>query len=142
MIETDSSDHSRNFGTFDEFLRRAVQKIWMDNLYCQGHEKNFQECRFDGWGIHDCAGSEAAGVECEMAKNDTKLESLVAKKPTIIRSKFKIMATSGSSFTPTSLGREDNIEVGQIPRAYVLQHQWDNLEPRHTEASAALHSVY
>ncbi|GFY74070.1 lysyl oxidase homolog 3 [Trichonephila inaurata madagascariensis] len=68
---------------------KGKKKIWMDNLYCQGHEKSFQECRFDGWGIHDCAGSEAAGVECELAKNDTKLESLVAKKPAIIRSKLK-----------------------------------------------------
>ncbi|GFT61920.1 lysyl oxidase homolog 2A [Nephila pilipes] len=61
----------------------------MDNLYCQGHEKTFQECRFDGWGVHDCAGSEAAGVVCQSVKNSSKLESLVAKKPTIIKSKFK-----------------------------------------------------
>ncbi|GFS75373.1 hypothetical protein TNCV_2967711 [Trichonephila clavipes] len=25
MVKTDSSDHSRNFGTFGEFLRRVVQ---------------------------------------------------------------------------------------------------------------------
>ncbi|GFS84010.1 hypothetical protein TNCV_2364171 [Trichonephila clavipes] len=31
------------------------------------------------------------------------------------------MVTSGSSFTPTSLGREDNIEVWRTPRAPALQ---------------------
>ncbi|GFX76035.1 hypothetical protein TNCV_3718061 [Trichonephila clavipes] len=30
MVKTDSSDHSRNFGTFGEFLRRVVR----------GHSKN------------------------------------------------------------------------------------------------------
>ncbi|GFV99935.1 hypothetical protein TNCV_3567261 [Trichonephila clavipes] len=37
-----------------------------------------------------------------------------------VEKKF-IMATSGSSFTPTSLGCEDNVEVGQHPRAPTLQ---------------------
>ncbi|GFV05512.1 hypothetical protein TNCV_227231 [Trichonephila clavipes] len=31
------------------------------------------------------------------------------------------MATSGSSFTPTPLGHEDNVEVGQPPRALTIQ---------------------
>ncbi|GFU94509.1 hypothetical protein TNCV_2644951 [Trichonephila clavipes] len=34
---------------------------------------------------------------------------------------IKIMAKSGSSFAPTSLGREDNVEVRQPPQALALQ---------------------
>ncbi|GFY25335.1 hypothetical protein TNCV_2484551 [Trichonephila clavipes] len=34
------------------------------------------------------------------------------------------MVTSGSSFTPTPLGRENNIEVGQTPQAPAFQWYW------------------
>lgn len=36
----------------------------MDNVYCDGSEEELSKCRFDGWGISDCEGSEAAGVIC------------------------------------------------------------------------------
>lgn len=36
----------------------------MDNVYCYGTEKNLTSCRFDGWGIHDCERTEAAGIRC------------------------------------------------------------------------------
>ncbi|GFX36960.1 hypothetical protein TNCV_1174621 [Trichonephila clavipes] len=34
------------------------------------------------------------------------------------------MATSGSSFTPTSLGREENVEVGQPPGLFPYKCMW------------------
>ena len=39
--------------------------IWMDNVYCYGTEKRLEDCRFEGWGIHDCDRTEAAGVRCK-----------------------------------------------------------------------------
>ncbi|XP_023235685.1 lysyl oxidase homolog 2-like [Centruroides sculpturatus] len=55
--------------TYNSEFGRARRQIWMDNLYCQGGESSLSLCRFDGWGTHDCARSEAAGVEC--IKNNT-----------------------------------------------------------------------
>ncbi|GIX80234.1 hypothetical protein CDAR_610311 [Caerostris darwini] len=75
--------------TFNSEFGRGRRKIWMDNLYCQGHEKRLQDCRFDGWGVNDCAASEAAGVVCE-SKNGTKFESLVSKKPAVVRPKLEL----------------------------------------------------
>merc|ERR1711884_175336 len=43
----------------------GLHKIWMDNMYCVGNEKAISDCRFDGWGIHDCERTEAAGVQCK-----------------------------------------------------------------------------
>jgi lysyl oxidase-like protein 2/3/4 len=51
--------HSGAFG-------HARRKYWMDNLYCNGREKELSECRFDGWGESDCDHSEAAGVVCKV----------------------------------------------------------------------------
>ncbi|XP_028416711.1 deleted in malignant brain tumors 1 protein-like, partial [Dendronephthya gigantea] len=39
-------------------------QIWLDDLRCEGEEKNILRCSHRGWGIHDCDHSEDAGVEC------------------------------------------------------------------------------
>jgi len=49
--------HSSTFGY-------SLSKIWMDNVYCYGTEKHVTDCRFDGWAVHDCQRTEAAGVRC------------------------------------------------------------------------------
>ena len=38
--------------------------IWMDNVGCQGDEARLADCRFRGWGIHNCGHSEDAGARC------------------------------------------------------------------------------
>ena len=37
----------------------------MDTVFCSGDEDEIINCRFDGWGRHDCTSTEAAGVICE-----------------------------------------------------------------------------
>ncbi|CAG0882774.1 unnamed protein product [Cyprideis torosa] len=45
-----------------------VEAVWMDNLQCSGEEDALSQCRFDGWGNHDCSASEAAGVQCRLVE--------------------------------------------------------------------------
>ena len=40
--------------------------IHMDNVQCGGAEKNIGDCKFDGWGVHNCLTGETAGVVCGM----------------------------------------------------------------------------
>ncbi|XP_013780271.1 lysyl oxidase homolog 2-like [Limulus polyphemus] len=51
--------------TTDSFYGQARSTIWMDNIFCNGNEMSIEKCPFDGWGITDCIGKEAAGVICQ-----------------------------------------------------------------------------
>uniref|UniRef100_A0A5S6QY80 Neurotrypsin n=1 Tax=Trichuris muris TaxID=70415 RepID=A0A5S6QY80_TRIMR len=40
----------------------------MDDIKCTGNERYLNECRFSGWGKHDCGPNEAAGVQCAVSE--------------------------------------------------------------------------
>lgn len=45
----------------------------MDNLFCEGFERQLTYCRFERWGSNDCTSEEAAGVVCLRPEHKTSL---------------------------------------------------------------------
>lgn len=62
------------------YLYIITERIWMDNLLCDGKEKTLSQCRFDGWGKSDCTESEGAGVVCE-SDEEALVQPTEAPKP-------------------------------------------------------------
>ena len=42
----------------------GADPIWMDNVQCRGGEARLADCRFAGWGMHNCRHAEDAGASC------------------------------------------------------------------------------
>ncbi|XP_044754484.1 endoplasmin-like [Coccinella septempunctata] len=68
--------------TGNAYFGPAKRKFWMDNIYCEGSEKEITSCRFDGWGSNDCDVTEAAGVICDEppVEEEKKQENLIKKE--------------------------------------------------------------
>nr|XP_018909898.1 PREDICTED: lysyl oxidase homolog 3-like isoform X2 [Bemisia tabaci]XP_018909899.1 PREDICTED: lysyl oxidase homolog 3-like isoform X2 [Bemisia tabaci]XP_018909900.1 PREDICTED: lysyl oxidase homolog 3-like isoform X2 [Bemisia tabaci]XP_018909901.1 PREDICTED: lysyl oxidase homolog 3-like isoform X2 [Bemisia tabaci]XP_018909902.1 PREDICTED: lysyl oxidase homolog 3-like isoform X2 [Bemisia tabaci]XP_018909903.1 PREDICTED: lysyl oxidase homolog 3-like isoform X2 [Bemisia tabaci] len=57
--------------TRDSYFGQARKKFWIDDVFCGGSEYELAQCKFSGWGNHDCTPQEAAGVVCQQT-NDVK----------------------------------------------------------------------
>lgn len=50
-----------------------IGPIWMDDVWCEGHETSLEQCSFNGYGVRYCDNMEAAGVFCSVRKKGTQV---------------------------------------------------------------------
>ncbi|XP_077091698.1 scavenger receptor cysteine-rich domain-containing protein DMBT1-like [Siphateles boraxobius] len=48
--------------------------IWMDSLRCRGDESNLRNCKFGGWGNHQCIHAYDAGIICREIRNVLRIK--------------------------------------------------------------------
>ncbi|XP_064631016.1 lysyl oxidase homolog 2-like [Lineus longissimus] len=92
---------AKNVTTRGHFKTIMERKIWMDNVECKGDEEHVKDCRFNGWGQHNCDATEAAGVVCKKEKPGTTAAptdtSLQNDAPVRKALKYKIVGLGGGS---------------------------------------------
>ena len=42
----------------------TTNRVWMDNVWCDGDEESIMECSFRPFGRHNCAANHVATVKC------------------------------------------------------------------------------
>lgn len=96
----------------------------MDNLLCDGTESKVKNCRFDGWGSHDCNVSEAAGIICADPSVQTITKALQPrKKVNLVRNKNAELRLYGGN----------SIHEGQVEVRYwcgVVVKMWIQMPDR------------
>ena len=94
----------------------ATELIWMDNVYCSGEEQALADCQFDGWKLHDCTTSEAAGVVCKTRSNQTIPVLVVSSGPETKNNQIEGNTSSGNlSTTSQALTISNDAPLLTIP---------------------------
>ena len=50
---------------YDAYFGEGTGNIWLDNVNCDGNEKNIRSCNHKGWGVYTCTHKDDAGVYCD-----------------------------------------------------------------------------
>ena len=72
MFPADVSVGCRHASDVDRFVGQSLNNkygagtgpIWLDEVYCSGHESYIGNCRHQGWGSHNCIHYEDISIKC------------------------------------------------------------------------------
>ena len=108
-------------------------RFWMDQVRCQGNEKDIQDCEYLGWGNHNCARNQEVEIVCrtcrpELCSNKRLAECQLHGCATVSLRHRKLTGEIPKFFHWEYLKHIDltgNLLVGTLPDN---MHNWHKLE--------------
>ena len=49
--------------TYNDYAVSSGQ-IWLDNVHCNGTERDIDECTHNAWGVHNCEHHDDVAISC------------------------------------------------------------------------------
>ncbi|CAD5118088.1 DgyrCDS6826 [Dimorphilus gyrociliatus] len=78
-----------------KFGHLSNNRIWLDNVRCNGSEASLEDCHLSAWGLHNCDQKEVAGVYCGRQNDFALKKSAKTFKEYAIRMKGGRNPTEG-----------------------------------------------
>ncbi|XP_067936233.1 lysyl oxidase homolog 3A-like [Watersipora subatra] len=94
---------------YNKYHSAITEKVFLDDVMCQGHENNLGECKHREWLTSNCNAGEAAGVVCDTTAAPAHLKiSASFELPSSSRPQVQLLDERAASASSIDLETESN----------------------------------
>jgi hypothetical protein len=104
-------------------------RFWLDGVQCIGSESALDECRHNGWGVHDCYSGDEVSISCESNETTTTGPPSTTRPRSTLATDRETSRVPSSS-TPRPVFQNYTISTTGLSTSSVAEQQSSSSEHR------------